>query len=71
MLQDTSVTPYTYPPVSTNIVKRDRPRDDNLMAICRQSTAICCILLYSAKSTKSYQVLLGPLLKSYSALYIY
>ena len=60
LLRDTSIIPYTRPPVSTNAARRDRPRDDNLMAICR-------ILPYSAKSTKSCQVLLGPLLESYSA----
>jgi hypothetical protein len=40
MSRDTSVTPYTRPPVSTDVTRRDRPRDGNLMAICRQSTAI-------------------------------
>ena len=35
------------------------------------STIFRCILPYSAKSTKSYQVLLRQLPKSYSALYIY
>ena len=55
----TSTCSYLFPPVSTDAARRDRPRDDNLTAICR-------ILPYSAKSTESCQVLPGPLLKSYS-----
>ena len=42
MSRDTPITPYTRPPVSTNLAIRDRIRD------CRnlqQSTAICHILL--------------------------
>ena len=33
LLQDTPVTPYTRPPVSTDSTTRDRPRDGNLTAI--------------------------------------
>jgi len=47
LLWDTSIIPYTYLPIFTNIVRRDRPRNGNLIAICR-------ILLYFAKSTKFY-----------------
>jgi len=47
MLRDTSVTPYIRLPISTNVAKRDQQRDNNLIAICR-------ILLYFIKSTKSY-----------------
>jgi len=36
----TSTCSHLFPPVSTDAARRDRPRDDNLMAICRQSTAI-------------------------------
>ena len=43
---DTSVTPYTRPPVSTNLVTRDRPRDCRNL---RQSTAICRSPLYSTE----------------------
>ena len=67
LLWDTSVTPYIRPPVSTNAARRDRPRDGNLLVIYGNLIAICRILPYSAKSNKSYQVLLGPLLKSYPA----
>jgi hypothetical protein len=45
----------------------DRLRDGNLP----QSTAICRILPYSAKSTEFCQVLPGPLPESYSAPYTY
>jgi hypothetical protein len=61
MLRDTPVTPYTRPPISTDLATRDRPQDGNL----QQSdgnlphSAIFC------------QVLLGPLRESYSALCTY
>jgi len=35
MLRDTPVIPYTRPPVSTDRTTGDRPRDGNLIAICR------------------------------------
>jgi len=54
LLQDTSVTTYIHLPISTNAVRRGRPQDGNLIAICRQSTAIYYILLYSTKFTKPY-----------------
>ena len=41
MLQDTPVTPYTRPPISTDSATRDQPRDCRNL---RQSTAICHIL---------------------------
>ena len=44
MSQDTSVIPYTYPPISTNLAIRDQPRDCRNL---RESTAICRSLLYS------------------------
>jgi len=47
------VTPYTRLPISTDLAIRDQLRDGNL-------TAIYGILPYSAKSTKSCQVLPGP-----------
>ena len=68
MLWDTPVTPYTRPPISTDLTTRDRPRDGNLTAICGNLTAICHIL---PSSTKSCQVLLGPQPKAYSAPYTY
>ena len=40
LLWDTSVIPYTRLPISTNVVRRDRPRNDNLMAIYSNLTAI-------------------------------
>ena len=43
----TPVTPYTRPPVSTDLAIRDRLRDLNLP----QSTAICRILPSSARTT--------------------
>ena len=43
--RDTSVTPYTRPPVSTDSATRDRPRDCRNL---RQSTAICRSPPYSA-----------------------
>ena len=45
MSQDTPVTPYTRPPVSTDSVTRDRLRDCRNL---RQFMAICHILLYFA-----------------------
>jgi hypothetical protein len=45
VLRDTSMTPYTRPPVSTNLATRDRPRDCRNL---RQSTAIYRFPLYSA-----------------------
>jgi len=59
----TSTCSHLFPPISTNAARRDRPRDDNLTAICR-------ILPYSTKSTESCQVLPGPLLESYSTPYM-
>jgi len=49
LLRDTSVTPYTRLPVSTDAARRDRPRDGNLPAIYGNLMAICRILPYSAK----------------------
>ena len=46
LLRDTSVTPYTRLPVSTNLATRDRPRDCRNL---RQSTAICRSPPYSTK----------------------
>ena len=61
MLRDTPVTPYIRLAIRHQLGDRDLP----------QSTAIYHILLYFIKSAKSYQVLLGLLLKSYSAPYMY
>jgi hypothetical protein len=57
VLRDTPVTPYTRPPVSTDLATRNRPGDGNLIAIYGNLTAFCRILLYSAKSTKFYYIL--------------
>ena len=46
-----------------------RQSDSNLPAIYGNLIAICRILPYFAKSNESYQVLPGPLLKSYPTLY--
>ena len=45
MLRDTPITPYTRPPVSTDLAIRDRLRDCRNL---RQFTEICYTLPYSA-----------------------
>jgi hypothetical protein len=45
LLRDTPVTPYTRPPVSTDLATRDRSRDCRNL---RQSAAICRSPPYSA-----------------------
>jgi hypothetical protein len=54
VLRDTPVTPYTRPPVSTDLVIK---KTDYKTATCRNLRQLAIfyrILLYSAKSTKFY-----------------
>src|SRR6266550_9395588 len=51
------MTPYTRPPVSTNLATRNRLRDGNLIAIYGNLTAFCRILPYSTKSTEFCYIL--------------
>ena len=71
LLRNIPIIPYIRLPISTDLATRDRLRDGNLTIIYGNLTAICRILLYSAKSTEFYQVLLGPLPETYSALCTY
>ena len=58
------MTPYTRPPVFTDLAIKDRSRDCRNL---RQSTAICHILPNSAKPTEFCQVLPGPRPEAYAA----
>ena len=68
MSQDTPVTPYTCPPVSTDLAIRDRSRDCRNL---RQSTAICHILptcfycnIYDIRNVRDFYQILPSLLNS-------
>ena len=53
VLRDTSVTPYTRPPISTDLATRDRLRDCRNL---RQSTAICRSPPYSTEFYYNYNL---------------